>query len=135
MADRTSEQDSATGALSQPSLPEDARWNAERRAVGFGSRSAAATLVRVARRVFQRLVPERPTPERRFEAYYLQHTRFESIAQQKMRRQQLTKDGNVGDQRAGFVGREPFGSDRRETVAMMTVARRARARCRCDGPI
>jgi len=36
LADRTSEQDSATGALSQPSIPEDARWNAERQAVEFG---------------------------------------------------------------------------------------------------
>ena len=47
------------------------------------------------RRVFQRLVPERPTPERCVEAYYLQRTRFESIAERKLRRRQLTDDGNV----------------------------------------
>ena len=35
-------------------------------------------VVRVARRVFQRLLPERPTPERCVEAYYLQRTRFEA---------------------------------------------------------
>jgi hypothetical protein len=29
-------------------------------------------VVRVPRRVFQRLLPERPTPERCIEAYYLQ---------------------------------------------------------------
>jgi hypothetical protein len=43
-------------------------------------------VVRVPRRVFQRLLPERPTPERCVEAYYLQRTRFESIAERKLRR-------------------------------------------------
>ena len=52
-------------------------------------------VVRVARRVFQRLLPERPTPERCVEAYYLQRTKFESIAERKLRRRQLTEDGNV----------------------------------------
>jgi len=47
-------------------------------------------VVRVPRRVFQRLLPER-----RIEAYYLQRTRFESIAERKMRRRHLTDDGNV----------------------------------------
>jgi hypothetical protein len=45
--------------------------------------------------VFQRLLPERPTPERCVEAYYLQRTQFESIAERKLRRRQLTEDGNV----------------------------------------
>jgi hypothetical protein len=52
-------------------------------------------VVRVPRRVFQRLLPDRPTPERGVEAYYLQPTRFESIAERKVRRRQLTEDGNV----------------------------------------
>jgi hypothetical protein len=52
-------------------------------------------VVRVPRRGFQRLLPERPTPERYVEAYYLQRTRFESIAEDKVRRRQLTEDGNV----------------------------------------
>jgi hypothetical protein len=52
-------------------------------------------VVRVPRRVFQRLLPERPTPERCAEAYYLQRTRFESIAERKLRRRELTEDGNV----------------------------------------
>ena len=43
-------------------------------------------VVRVPRRVFQRLLPERPTPERCVEAYYLQWTRFETIAERKLRR-------------------------------------------------
>ena len=45
--------------------------------------------------MFQRLLSERPTPERCVEAYYLQRTRFESIAERKLRRRQLTEDGNV----------------------------------------
>jgi len=49
----------------------------------------------VRRRVFQRLLPERPTPERCVEAYYLRRTRFESIAERKLRRCQLPEDGNV----------------------------------------
>ena len=52
-------------------------------------------VVRVPRRVFQRLLPERPTPERCVEAYHLQRTRFERIAERKLRRRQLTEDGNV----------------------------------------
>ena len=52
-------------------------------------------VVRVPRRVFQRLLPERPTPERCVEAYYLRRTRFEGIAERKLRRRQLTEDGNV----------------------------------------
>ena len=51
--------------------------------------------VRVPRRVFQRLLPESPTPERCVEAYYLQRTRFEGIVERKIRRRQLTDDGNV----------------------------------------
>src|SRR6516162_8084807 len=43
----------------------------------------------------ERLLPERPIPERCVEAYYLQRTRFESIAERKLRRRQLTEDGNV----------------------------------------
>jgi hypothetical protein len=45
--------------------------------------------------VFQRLFPERPTPERCVEAYYLQRTRFERVAERKLRRRLLTEDGNV----------------------------------------
>ncbi len=77
-------------------FPEDARWNAERQAVEFGVVIGEYEgVVRVPRRVFQRLLPERPTPERCVEAYYLQRTRFESIAEGKLRRRQLTDDGNV----------------------------------------
>jgi len=70
--------------------------NAEQQAVEFGVEIGEYRgVVRVPRRVFQRLLSERPTPERCVEAYYLQRTRFESIAEGKLRRGQLTEDGNV----------------------------------------
>ena len=78
------------------SFPEDARWNEERQVVEFGVEIGEYRgVVRVPRRVFQRLLPERPTPDRCVEAYYLQRTLFESIAERKLRRRQLTEDGNV----------------------------------------
>ena len=52
-------------------------------------------VVRVPRRVFQSLLPERPTPERCVEAYCLQRPRFERIAERKLRHRVLTEDGNV----------------------------------------
>jgi hypothetical protein len=77
-------------------FPEDVHWNAERQAVEFGVEIGEYHgVVRVPRRVFQRILPERPTPECCGEAYYLQRTRFESIAERKLRRRQLTEDGNV----------------------------------------
>ena len=77
-------------------FPEDTHWNAERKAVEFGVEIGEYSgVVRVPRRVFQRLLPEQPTPERCVEAFFLQRTRFESIAERKLRRRQLTEDGNV----------------------------------------
>jgi len=77
-------------------FPENARWNAERQAVEFGVEIGEYRgIVRVPRRVFQRLLSERPTAEKCVEAYYLQRTRFESIAERKLRRRHLTEDGNV----------------------------------------
>ena len=53
-------------------------------------------------------MPERPTPERCVEAYYLQRTKFENIAERKLRWRQLTEDGNVKisgrDLREGAAG-------------------------------
>jgi hypothetical protein len=77
-------------------FPENARWNAERQAVEFGvGIGEYEGVVRLPRRVFQRLLPQSPTPERCLEAYHLQRTRFEQIAERKLRRGQLTDDGNV----------------------------------------
>ena len=77
-------------------------------------------MVHVPRRVFQRLLPERPTPERCVEAYYLQRTRLERIAERKLRRRQLIDDGNV-ESPAAICERVPPGGRR-------SRARRACAR-------
>ena len=78
------------------SFPEDARWNDERGAVEFtvvlGEYQGT---VRVHRRVFRRLLDQSPTPERCQEAFHLRRTRFELAVQRKLRRRQLTDDGNV----------------------------------------
>jgi hypothetical protein len=77
-------------------FPEDARWNPDRKAVEFSvilePYEGTAT---VSRRIFQRLLNQSPTPERCLEAFYLQRTRFELIVERKLRRRQLTDDGNV----------------------------------------
>jgi hypothetical protein len=75
-------------------FPENAHWDAEHPVVEFGVEIGEYRgVVRVPRRVLQRLLPERATPERCVEAYYLQRTRFESIAERKLRRRQLTEEG------------------------------------------
>ena len=77
-------------------FPEDARWNADRGAVEFSViLGQYEGTVRIARRIFQRLLDQSPTPERCMEAFYLQRTRFELIVERKLRRRQLTEDGNV----------------------------------------
>ena len=44
-------------------FPEDARWNTEQQAIEFGVEIGEYRgVVRVPLRVFQRLLPERPTP-------------------------------------------------------------------------
>ena len=91
-------------------FPPDARWNPDRSAVEFGiGVGDYEGVVRVPRRVFQVLLPEAPTPERCLEAYHLQRTRLELIAERKVRRRQLTDDGNVeitgrdlGEREAGY---------------------------------
>src|SRR5260370_24915967 len=77
-------------------FPEDARWNPDREAVEFSVilGEYEGTVV-IARRVFQRLLDQSPTPERCMEAFHLQRTRFELIVERKLRRRQLTDDGNI----------------------------------------
>ena len=68
-------------------FPEDAHWNAARQAVEFGVEIGEYRgVVRVPRRVFQRLLPEQPTPERCVRGGYLQRMPFESIPERKLRR-------------------------------------------------
>ena len=77
-------------------FPPDARWNPDRNTVEFGiGVGEYEGVVRVSRRVFQILLLEALTPERCLEAYHLHRTRFELIAERKVRRRQLTEDGNV----------------------------------------
>ena len=64
--------------------------------------------VRVHRRVFQRMLDQSPTPERCLEAFHLQRTRFEVAVERKLRRRQLTDDGNVE-----ITGRDPRERDPR----------------------
>ena len=77
-------------------FPEDARWNHDHDAVEFSVilRPYEGT-VRIARRVFQGLLDQSPTPERCMEAFHLQRPRFELVVERKLRRRQLTQDGNV----------------------------------------
>jgi hypothetical protein len=77
-------------------IPEDARWNADRDCVEFSVilRPYQGT-ARVPRRSFQGLLDQSPTPQRCLETFHLQRTRFELIVERKLRRRQLTDDGNV----------------------------------------
>jgi len=77
-------------------FPEDERWNDDREAVEFSViLGPYEGTVRIGRRVFQQLLDQSPTPERCMEAFHLQRTRFELIVERKLRRRQLSEDGNV----------------------------------------
>jgi hypothetical protein len=107
-------------------FPEDARWNPDRMAVEFGVEIGEYRgVVRIWRRVFQLLLSEPPTPERCLEAYHLLRTRFELIAERKLRRRQLTDDGNV----------EITGRDLRERVPRPTVRPSAQVRFARSEPV
>jgi hypothetical protein len=77
-------------------FPPDAHWNANLGAVEFGiGVGEYAGVVRIPRRVFQGLLDQAATPERCLEAYHLERTRLELIAERKLRRRQLTDDANI----------------------------------------
>jgi Protein of unknown function (DUF1488) len=77
-------------------FPPDARWSEQHAAVEFGiGIGEYEGIVRIPRRVFQRLLDQTPTPQRCLEAYHLQRTRLELIAERKLRRRQLTHDLNI----------------------------------------
>jgi hypothetical protein len=77
-------------------FPEDERWNEDREAVEFSVvLGPYEGTVRIGRRVFQPLLDQSPTPEICMEMFHLQRTRFELIVERKLRRRQLTDDGNV----------------------------------------
>jgi Protein of unknown function (DUF1488) len=77
-------------------FPEDARWNAETQAIEFGvGIGEYEGVVRVPRQVFRRFVDGAVTPDKCIETYHLHRTRFEMIAERKLRQRQLTDDGDV----------------------------------------
>ena len=87
-------------------FPEDARWDAETQAVEFGvGIGEYEGVVRVPRDVFRRFIDGAVTPDKCIEAYHLHRTRFEIIAERKLRQRQLTDDGNVA-----ITGRDLRGS-------------------------
>jgi hypothetical protein len=72
-------------------FPEDASWNPDRQAVEFGvAIGEYEGVVRVSRQVFRRFIDGSVTPERCIEAHHSQRTRFECIAERKLRNRQLT---------------------------------------------
>jgi hypothetical protein len=89
-------------------FPPNAHWNSVLASVEFGiGVGEYEGVVRVPRRVFQNLVHEIPTPQRCLEAYHLHRTRFELIAERKVRRRQLTDNGNVEITGRDLRDREP----------------------------
>ena len=95
-------------------FPPDARWNPDRNAVEFGiGVGDYEGVVRVSRRVFQILLPQAPTPERCLKPYHLHRTRLELIAERKVRRRQLTDDGNVEIRGRDLREREARSASRR----------------------
>jgi hypothetical protein len=103
-------------------FPPDARWNPERSVVEFGiGVGEYEGVVRVSRRVFQILLPDAPAPERCLEAYHFHRTRLELIAERKVRRRQLTEDGNVEITSRDLREREATPSARR--IGFHRVAR------------
>ena len=99
-------------------FPENARWNADRQAVEFGvGIGEYEGVVRVPRQAFRRFLDGAVTPERCLAAYHLQRTRFEVVAERKLRNRQLTDDGNVE-----ITGRD-LRARRVETVCHVSLPR------------
>jgi hypothetical protein len=85
-----------TETIATDRFPLSPRLSPERSAVEFGIGVGEYDgTVSVSRRVFQNLLGDGPTPQRCIEAYYVDRTRLELIAERKVRRRKLTQDGNV----------------------------------------
>jgi hypothetical protein len=69
-------------------MPSGRRWS-------LGSRSASIAVWFGCRGGCSNASSPSAYPRAVVEAYYLQRTRFESIAERKLRRRQFTEDGNV----------------------------------------
>ena len=78
------------------SFPDDARWNPDTDAVEFGVVVGEYHgTVRLARQMLRRLMTEKATPEKCVETYHLHRTRIERAVEAKLRRRELSEDGNV----------------------------------------
>lgn len=78
------------------SFPPDAHWSPEHDAVEFTVEIGEYRgVARIRRSVFRRFLDGAVTLERCIEAYHLQRMRLELIVERKLRRRQLTEDGNV----------------------------------------
>ena len=79
--------------------------------------------------MFQHLIGDTPTPERCVEAYHLHRTRLELIGGRKVRRRQLTEDGNIEITGRDLREREVRGalptSDRLSPGRFMRAAQQA----------
>jgi hypothetical protein len=85
-------------------FPEDARWNAEWQVVEFGVEIGEYRgVVRVPRRVFQRLLPERPTPERCVEALLPPADPVREYRGAEAATARVDRGRECGDQRAGLA--------------------------------
>jgi hypothetical protein len=77
-------------------FPDDARWNEERQAVEFGVEIGEYRgVIRVPRQAFRAILDSAIIPQRCIEIYHLERTRFEQIAETKLRARDLTEDGDV----------------------------------------
>ena len=90
------------------SFPEDARWNAERQAVEIGEYRG---VVRVPRRVFQRLLTGEPDTRKMCRRLLPPSDPLRAIAERKLQNRQLTDDANV----------EITGRDLRERKALVSA--------------
>ena len=104
-------------------FPEDARWDDAGQAVEFGVEIGEYRgVVRVPRRVFQRLLLERP-PQRCVEASYLQRTRFERIAERRLWWCQVTEAG-LQPERCRVSPRAPHPALSLRAAARFRLSRR-----------
>ena len=85
-------------------LPEDGRWDAERQAVEFGVEIGEYHgVVRVPRSAFQRLLPERSTPERCLEVLLPLANPVREHRRAGAAPAPADRGWERGDQRAGFA--------------------------------
>jgi hypothetical protein len=78
------------------SFPDEARWSATENAVEFAVELGEYRgVVRVRRAVFQVLLDQPATPQNCLAAFHLERSRFERAAEDKIRRRELSADGNV----------------------------------------